>query len=84
MRAELTVALLHRLPEMQSVYGVGVLDIATTRPLGGNSTLGGVSPARLGYNVMTTSKVVLPTVKLGPPNWTKSRTFVLRFTLALQ
>ncbi len=35
------------------------------------------SPSRI-------SKMVLSTVKIGPPNWTKSRTFVLRFTLALQ
>ena len=29
------------------------------------------------------SKTVLSTVHLGPPNWTRSRTFTLRFTLAL-
>ena len=29
------------------------------------------------------SKVVLPTIHLGPPNWTKSRTFTLRFALDL-
>ena len=29
------------------------------------------------------SKMVLPTVQLGPPNWTKSRTFTLRFRLAV-
>ena len=28
------------------------------------------------------SKMVLFTVKIGPPNWTKSRTFQLRFKLA--
>ena len=27
------------------------------------------------------SKMVLPTVNLGPPNWTKSRTFVLKLRL---
>ena len=35
------------------------------------------------YNAKVNSKVVLPTVKLGPPDWTKSRTFVLVFRLAL-
>ena len=29
------------------------------------------------------SRIVPPTVHSGPPNWTKSRTFVLRFALAL-
>ena len=29
------------------------------------------------------SKTVLSTVKIGPPNWTKSRTFTLRFVLDL-
>ena len=29
------------------------------------------------------SKTVLSTVHLGPPNWIRSRTFTLRFTLAL-
>ena len=29
------------------------------------------------------SKMVLSTVKIGPPNWTKSRTFTLRFALDL-
>ena len=28
------------------------------------------------------SKMVLSTVNLGPPNWTKSRAFTLRFRLA--
>ena len=28
------------------------------------------------YNAITGSKVVLPTVRSGPPNWTKSRTFI--------
>ena len=28
------------------------------------------------------SKTVLSTVKIGPPNWTKSRTFTLRFRLS--
>ena len=29
------------------------------------------------------SKMVLSIVKIGPPNWTKSRTFILKFKLAL-
>ena len=29
------------------------------------------------------SKMVLSTVKSGPPNWTKSRTFTITFTLAM-
>ena len=35
------------------------------------------------YSPIHSSKRVLPTVNLGPPNWTKSRTFTLRFKLAL-
>ena len=33
------------------------------------------------YKVSRISKMVLSTVKSGPPNWTKSRTFTLRFSL---
>ena len=33
------------------------------------------------YSPIRISNMVLPTVKLGPPNWTKSRTFVIRFVL---
>lgn len=29
------------------------------------------------------SKIVLPNVSFGPPNWTRSRTFQIRFALAL-
>ena len=35
------------------------------------------------YSVTVKSKVVLPTVKLGPPDWTKSRTFTLALKLQL-
>jgi len=34
-----------------------------------------------GYRLNSTSKVVLPTVNLGPPNWIKSRTFHIRFAV---
>ena len=51
-------------------------DAADTTPLVGMRLLDG-------YRVNNTSKVVLPTVKLGPPDWTKSRTFLLVLRLPL-
>ena len=37
-----------------------------------------------GYSPIHISKTVLSTVKSGPPNWTKLRIFMLRFSLVLK
>ena len=41
------------------------------------------APSLLAYDLRQISKMVLPTVKSGPPIWTKSRTFTISFDLAM-
>ena len=47
------------------------------------TVLKGMAARLQSYSPIHISNMVLPTVHPGPPHWTKTRTFTLRFAVAL-